>query len=315
VSPKGLHDTPLRLAATYSIVARDTDTGEIGIAVQSHYFAVGTSVVWAEPGVGAVASQAFLNPAYGREGLDLLREGLGPDAAVRRLLAEDAGSELRQVAMVDAAGNVAVHTGQLCVEAAGHRVGDGFAVQGNMLHSDEVWDAMAEAFSASRERLPERLVAALSAAERAGGDVRGRQSAALLVVSGRRSERPWEEARIDLRVDDHRDPVAELERLLVIQRATETFDAGMKIFQSGDPAGALEQLAQASALRPTDPQIHFLSGVVLLNAGRKSDAIAALRRACSSDPGWLQLLLRLVPSGLVPDDPALIEALEKTRDH
>jgi uncharacterized Ntn-hydrolase superfamily protein len=305
--------TPLRLAATYSIVARDVATGEIGVAVQSHYFAVGTSVAWAEPGVGAVATQAFFNPAFGPVGLRLLREGCGPEAVIDRLLADDAGRELRQLALVDAHGKVAVHTGKLCVACAGHRVGDGFSVQGNMLRSEGVWDAMAAAYAAGRGELPERLVAALAATERAGGDVRGRQSAALLVVSGRRSERPWEERRIDLRVDDHRDPVTELARLLVIQRATEAFDAGMQAFQGGDPAGALERLAQARALHPDEPQFHFWAGVVALNAGRPGEAIAPLRRAGAADSGWLQLLLRLVPSGLVPDDPALIAKLADSR--
>jgi len=302
----------IRFTATYSIVARDAASGDLGVAVQSHYFSVGSSVSWAEAGVGAVATQAFGNPAYGRLGLERLRHGESPDDALRALLAADEGRELRQVAMVDARGRVAVHTGRVCVVEAGHEAGDGFSVQGNMLRSNEVWGAMARAYREAEGDLAERMLAALIAGEAGGGDVRGRQSAAMRVVSGESGEQPKDERSVDLRVDDHEDPLGELSRLLNVHRATQLMEQAMETFQAGDSEGALAALARARELRTGDPQIHFWEGITLARAGRIDEACASLAVAYAADPGWKELVRRLVPLGMVPNDPALVDRL--TRD-
>jgi uncharacterized Ntn-hydrolase superfamily protein len=298
-----------RFAATYSIVARDPVTGQLGVAGQSHYFAVGSSVSWAEAGVGAVATQAFGDPAYGVRGLDRLRDGTGASEVLQSLVAEDDGREIRQVAIVDSGGGVAVHTGRACVAEAGHYTGDGFSVQGNMLRTEGVVGAMAEAFEIARGDLDARMLAALVAAEHAGGDVRGRQSAAMLVVGAQRSDRPWDHIEIDLRVDDHPDPLLELRRLLGIARANQLLDRGLAQFQSGHPVDALALLTQAREANPTDPQTCFWTGVVLIHLDRLDDAQQMLRVAYAADPGWRELLRRLAALGLVPNDVELIERL------
>jgi uncharacterized Ntn-hydrolase superfamily protein len=298
-----------RLAATYSIVARDPETGELGVAVQSHYFAVGASVSWAEAGVGAIATQAFGNPAFGPLGLAQLRDGAKADDTLRQLLSDDEGRELRQVAIVDYGGSVAVHTGKACVAASGHHTGDGYAVQGNMLRSDGTWEKMAHAFESAAGELAARMLVALEAAESAGGDVRGRQSAALRVVSGRRSPEPWNETRFDVRVDDHADPLSELGRLLDIQRANHLLDTAMEASQQGNPEQALAALDAARGLRPGDPQLAFWTGIVHIRAGHYDAALESLGTAYAADPGWRELLRRLVPLGLVPNDPELLERL------
>src|SRR5215212_6385180 len=195
-------------AVTYSIVARDGETGDLGVAVQTRFFAVGQTVPWAKPGVGAVATQAFADRRYGALGIELLAAGRSPSQALDELTAADAEAHVRQVGILAADGRAAAHTGRDCVPSAGHVTGDGFTVQANMMRSDEVWPAMAEAFTAARGALHWRLLAALDAAEAAGGDFRGRQSAAVLVVRGEPSERPWDDKLLELRADDHPDPLA-----------------------------------------------------------------------------------------------------------
>lgn len=299
----------MRLTATYSIVARDEATGELGVGVQSHYFAVGAVVPWAEAGVGAVATQAFSDPGYGPRALDELRGGGTPTGVLNALLTRDEGRESRQVAVVDTVGRIAVHTGKGCVEAAGHRTGDGYAVQGNMLRSDGAWDAMAAAYEAADAGLAERLLAALEAAERAGGDVRGRQSAALLVVSGKGGNCPWDEKRIDLRVDDARDPLGELRRLLGIEHANASMDRALDALRGADIAAALKELAAARELRPKDPYIQFWGGVVHMYAGQAQAARESFQAAHAADPGWTELLRRLVPAGVLPSPPPLLGQL------
>lgn len=205
---------------TYSIAARDPRTGELGAAVQSHWFAAGELVPWAEAGVGAVATQALVGVGYGPLGLDLMRGGKRAPQALRALLAADEGEMHRQVAMVDPAGEVAAHTGSRCLREAGHRTGDGYSVQANMMLRDTVWDAMAEAFEKSTGPLTYRLLAALDAAEAEGGDVRGRQAAGILVVKDAPSGRPWEDVVVHLRVDDHPAPLEELRRLVTSSSPT-----------------------------------------------------------------------------------------------
>jgi uncharacterized Ntn-hydrolase superfamily protein len=304
---------PGPLAATYSIVARDPSTGEIGVAVQSHYFSVGSAVPWAEPGVGAVATQAFAEVGYGPRGLALLREGSSASEALAKLTGEDAGRELRQVAIVDGAGRVAVHTGRSCIAAAGHVEGRGYSVQGNMLRSDAVWKAMGRAYETAGGDLAERLLAALEAAEGAGGDIRGRQSAALLVVSGKRTERPWEERRVELRIEDHPDPLVELRRLLALARAYRLMSRASAVAASGELDAARELFLEAQKIHPDNPELSFWAGVTLARAGRLAEALDLLRAAYRADPGWRELLRRLPPSGLLPADPELLERLTSER--
>src|SRR3989440_12752975 len=217
---------PLRPAHTFSIVARDPETGELGVAVQSHWFSVGSNVAWAEAGVGAIATQSFIDPSYGRDGLDLMRGGASAEEALKSLLAKDEGRDVRQVAMIDARGRVAAHTGAKCIEAAGDHVGRNYSVQANLMSNARVWPAMARAFETTKGDLADRMLAALDAAQAAGGDIRGRQSAAIVVVTGKPTGKPWADRIFDLRVDDHPEPLKELRRLLTFQRAYKHLDTG-----------------------------------------------------------------------------------------
>jgi uncharacterized Ntn-hydrolase superfamily protein len=294
---------------TYSIVARDPETGDLGVAVQSHFFAVGVVVGWAEAGVGAVATQSLVEPAYGPRGLELMRRGRGAGEALSELLAADAEAEVRQVGMVDAGGGVAVHTGERCIEAAGHRSGDGWSVQANMMRSEGVPGAMAEVFQDASGPLAERMLAALDAAEAQGGDIRGRQSASLLVKAGSASGRRFEDVGVDLRVDDHPDPLGELRRLLTLKRAYDRVEAGDELAGRGDMDGALREYAAAHEIQPDNVELAFWHGVTLAGAGREDEARPLLHKAFAEHDGWRELLLRLPAAGLFPEDRELIERL------
>jgi uncharacterized Ntn-hydrolase superfamily protein len=298
---------------TYSIVARDPRSGELGVAVQSHWFAVGPIVPWAEAGVGAVATQSFVEPAYGPRALARLRAGGAAPEVLAALVGEDPGEATRQVAIVDAAGRVAVHTGPRCVAAAGHLVGDGFAVQANMMTSDAVWPAMARAFTSSAGPLAERLLAALDAAEAAGGDVRGRQSAALVVVAPRGHDRPWPgpggDRPVDLRVDDHLTPLVELRRLLLRHRAYEHMNQGDGHMERSDYGAASAAYRAAASLVPDEPELVFWHGVALISAGRIDDGAALLGPIVAADARFATLLGRLPAAGLLPDEPELLRRL------
>jgi uncharacterized Ntn-hydrolase superfamily protein len=278
---------------TYSIVARDTASGELGIAVQSRFFAAGRIVPFIEPGVGAIATQAFTNPRYGSEGLRLLGEGMAPEDALDRLRREDPNSALRQVAILDARGRMAVHTGARCVAAAGHAIGDSCTAQANMMRRDTVWSAMVRAFEEAAGALAERLLAALEAAEREGGDLRGAQAAALIVVSDRRRN-------IDLRVDDHPDPLGEIRRLLAYTRAHSTAEAALAKLTAGNAADALIDLKACCEAYPDEPEFLTRYGFALLAAGQVDAARVTLTRACTINPGWGELVLRLADAGVVP---------------
>ncbi|HET9480312.1 MAG TPA: DUF1028 domain-containing protein, partial [Candidatus Polarisedimenticolia bacterium] len=242
--------SPVRPAHTYSIVARDPVTGDLGVAVQSHWFSVGALVPWAEAGVGAIATQSFVRVEYGPDGLALMREGVPAPEALRRLVAADEGREVRQVAMIDSTGRVAAHTGSRCIQAAGHTVGKDHSVQANLMLDSGVWPAMGRAFETSNGDLAERMLAALEAAEAMGGDIRGRQSAAILVVRGRKSERPWSDRLLDLRVEDHAEPIRELRRLVTLWRAYERMNAGDLAVEKNDVDGAVREYAAAEAMVP-----------------------------------------------------------------
>jgi uncharacterized Ntn-hydrolase superfamily protein len=297
---------------TYSIVARDPATGQLGVAVQSHWFSVGPIVPWAEAGVGAVATQSFVDPSYGPLGLELMRAGRTARDALAALLAADGTPDVRQVAMVDARGNVAAHTGDRAIAAAGDRVGNGYSVQANLMLRPTVPDAMARAYEASTGDLAERLLAALEAAQAEGGDIRGQQSAALLVVAGTGTGRPWADRLFDLRVEDHPDPLAELRRLVTVARAYHHMNSGDEALALDDIDGALRAYSAAERVLPdeaTNGEIPFWIGVTLAGVGRVEQALPYFTRAFTQDANWIELVDRLVPAGLLPDDPALIRRI------
>jgi uncharacterized Ntn-hydrolase superfamily protein len=208
-----------KVVATYSIVACDLEAGQWGVAVQSKFLAVGSVVPWAEPQVGAIATQSWANPRYGPDGLALLRQGHSAEETVSMLTAADEGRDHRQLGIVDGLGRAATFTGGKCNEWAGGRTGDRYAAQGNILVSQETVDALAETFEGNAHlELPERLVECLAAAQAAGGDRRGQQSASLLVVERDAGYANLSDTVVDLRVDDHPRPIAELRRLFALHR-------------------------------------------------------------------------------------------------
>jgi uncharacterized Ntn-hydrolase superfamily protein len=284
------------------------------VAVQSHFFSVGSVVSWAEAGVGAVATQSMVERSYGPRGLELMRDGESAPGSLQRLLSEDEQAAVRQVAMVDSGGRVAVHTGPRCIKEAGHRVGEQVSAQANIMERDTVPAAMVRAYSeATGGGLAERLVAALEAAEREGGDLRGRQSAALLVVAGRATGDPGADLVADLRVDDHPDPVGELGRLLVLHGAYRRAEAGDELAAAGDTDGALAEYEAAHRAVPENAELAFWHGVALAANGRDDEAAPILRRAFQTHAGWTELLERLPAAGLFPDDPERIARLAGTR--
>ncbi len=300
---------PTRPVHTYSIVARDERTGELGVAVQSHWFAIGPLVPWAEAGVGAVATQSFVDPSYGPLGLALMKAGRsGPDT-LRGLLAADENREVRQVAILDVRGEVAAHTGSKCIPMAGHHVGRGYSVQANLMLDARVWPAMSEAFEKSRGDLAERMLAALEAAQAAGGDIRGKQSAALIVVAGKASGKPGQDRPFDLRVDDHPEPVAELRRLARLQRAYNLMNEGDLAVERKDAEGALRAYAGAEALVPDNAEMAFWHAVALVNMKRVDESLPLFRRAFAADPHWRDLAPRLIGAGLLPDDKPALERI------
>ena len=301
--------SPPRPVHTYSIVARDPATGELGVAVQSHWFSVGSLVPWAEAGVGAVATQSFVDPSYGPLGLGLMRAGRSAPEALAGLLAADEGREVRQVAMVDAQGRVAAHTGKKCIAEAGQRVGQGFSAQANLMFRAEVWPAMAGAFEQAKGDLAERMLQALEAAQKAGGDIRGQQSAALLVVPGKATGRPWADRVFDLRVEDHPRPLQELRRLLTVARAYNHMNAGDLAVERKDVEGALREYAAAERLVPDGAEMIYWHAVALVGVGRLEESLPLFARAFRLDPGWRALTPRLPASGLLPDDAAVIRRI------
>jgi uncharacterized Ntn-hydrolase superfamily protein len=290
---------------TYSIVARDPATGELGVAVQTRWFNVGAGVPWAEPGVGAVATQSFTKESYGPLGLALMREGASASEALQALLADDPDREVRQVGMVDAAGRSAAFTGGRCVEAAGHLTADGVSIQANMMERPTVWPAMAEAYRSTDGPLADRLIAALRAAEAEGGDVRGRQSAALLVVPA--TGAAWA-IRYDLRVEDDRAPLDELARLLRVARAYEAFDRSEAPAMAGDLAAAAAAMEEAHELAPDDDQITLWTALMFAGTGRTAEARRLFTEARLAEPRGAEHLRRFLGAGHLP--PAVGPAIE-----
>jgi uncharacterized Ntn-hydrolase superfamily protein len=305
----GTDPTPLRPVHTFSIVARDPATGELGVAVQSHWFSVGPIVPWAEAGIGAIATQSFVDPSYGRNGLDLMRGGKSAPEALKELLAKDEAREVRQVAMIDMQGRVDAWTGKNDIQAAGHIVGKDFSVQANLMLNDKVWPAMAQAFENTKGDLAERMLAALDAAQAAGGDIRGRQSAAIIVVSGKPTGQPWKDRTFDLRVDDSPQPLQELRRLVMLQRAYNHMNAGDLAVEKKDNEGALREYAAAEKLVPSSVEMIYWHAVALVNMGRVDESLPLFRKVFAKDPNWITLTPRLPKSGLLPDDPKVIERI------
>jgi len=281
-------------AHTYSIVARDPKTGEMGVGVQSHYFSVGSVVDWGASGVGVVATQSFVNKSFGLRGLELMKQGKTPEEALSILLDDDDGKNVRQVALLDAHGRVAVHTGSKCIKYAGHETGDNFSVQANMMLKDTVWPAMALAFEKNKNiPLPERILKALEAAESEGGDIRGRQSAAILIVKGEPVENEWDDPFIDLRVEDHPEPLEELSRLLKLRRAYEIMDKGDVALEKGDEDEALKAFSSAREMCPNNIEMKYWTAISLANIKRFNDALPLFKEIFTIDDNWRILTERL----------------------
>jgi uncharacterized Ntn-hydrolase superfamily protein len=288
------HRTKEPLAHTFSIVARDSATGELGVAVQSHWFSVGTTVSWAEAGVGAVATQSFVNKSFGIRGLNLLRNGLTAQQALDSLLATDEGRDVRQVAIVDAKGNIATHTGKNCIDYAGHVKGTNFSVQANMMLTSKVPQAMADAFEQNKEKpLAERMLMALEAAQKAGGDIRGQQSAALLVVPGKSEGKPWDERTVDLRVDDSPAPIKELRRLYTVHTAYQHMNNGDLAVEKNDMAGAMNEYNAAMKLFPQNLEMQYWTAITLANNNQVEKALPILKKVFAKDANWKELTRRL----------------------
>jgi len=316
--PEGV---PARPVATYSIVARDGETGRLGVAVQSHWFDVGGVVPWAKAGVGAVATQSLVRVEYGPEGLALMEEGVVPREALAQLVEADNGRAYRQVAMMNADGQMAQHTGDLCIGVAEmaygqHANGSFWACQANMMNTEDVPAEMARAFARSRGDFAGRLLAALEAGEMAGGDIRGMQSAAILIVEGEPVKEDWQGVALDISVEDHPRPLLELERLLNLHQAYEHMNAGDEAIETGDVEAALEEYNAAMLLAPDNAEMVFWTAVSLASVGRADEAEPLFARVYAN-PGegnWRELLRRLPDSDLFPDDPALLERMLSAGD-
>jgi uncharacterized Ntn-hydrolase superfamily protein len=300
---------PLRPVHTYSIVARDAATGELGAAVQSHWFSVGSNVIWAEPGIGAVATQSFIEPSYGPLGLQLMRSGKTAKQALTSLLAADAHENVRQVGMVDADGNVSNHTGDKAIIEFCDMTGDGFAVQANLMWKPTVCSAMFEAFEIATGDLAERMLVALEAAEGEGGDIRGKQSVALLVVSGDISQPAWSGRIFDLRIEDHAEPLPEMRRLLIMARAYRLMNEGDEHMTNGEVEKAVVAYSSAEALVPDSHEMVFWHAATLAADGRVDESLPLFRKAFDMWPLWRELVQRLPASDLLPDDPELMEKI------
>ncbi len=296
------------LAHTFSIVARDAKTGEMGVAVQSHWFSVGSIVTWAEAGVGAIATQSFVDPGYGQRGLELLKRGMPAPDVLKQLVGADAQQDVRQVAIIDAQGRVAAHTGAKAIAAAGHHVGDQYSVQANLMANAKVWPAMADAYEHATGDLADRLLAALDAAQSVGGDIRGRQSAAILIVKPISTGKPWSGADrvFDLRVDDHAEPLVELRRLVRLQRAYNRANRGDELMSEQKVDDALKEYAAAASIAPEIVELPFWQAVTLASIGREAEAAPIFAAVFRKEPAWADLVPRLPAAGLLPDDKALI---------
>ena len=331
MQPSRAQDRPLRPVHTFSIVAFDPATGQMGVAVQSHWFAVGGEVPWGEAGVGAVATQSFIDPSYGPLGLNLMRAGKSAPDALSGLLIADEACSVRQVAMVDAQGRVATFTGAKDIQPAGGIAGSAmnrplsvqcggqhggwivtgknYAVQANLMINDKIWPAMSKAYESTKGDLAERMLAALDAAQAAGGDVRGRQSAAIVIVPAKGTGKPWQDYVFNLRVDDSPEPLKELRRLVTLQRAYNHMNAGDKAIELHDNAGALREYGAAEQLVPDNAEMIYWHAVALANMGRVEESLPLFKKVFAMDHNWVDLTGRLPQAGLLPDKPELIQRI------
>lgn len=294
---------------TYSIVARDPETRQMGVAVQSHWFSVGAVVPWIEAGIGVVATQSFVEVSYGPLGLDLMRAGKSAPQALKALIEIDPERDVRQVAMIDSQGQVAVHTGKSCISETGHIVGDQYSVQANLMLENTVPEAMAKAYQSTPGDLIDRLLSALEAAEKEGGDIRGRQSAAIIVVTGKPTGQSWKDRIVDLRVEDHPDPVSELKRLVKVHRAYEHMNRGDEYLAEGNVEGALKEYSTAEQLSPDNLEMAFWHAVTLASLDRVDESLPLFKRVFEGDYNWALLVPRLPKSGLLPDNPEVIQKI------
>jgi uncharacterized Ntn-hydrolase superfamily protein len=300
---------PVRPAHTFSIVALDKATGELGVAVQSHWFSVGSSVPWAESGVGAVATQSFIDPSYGALGLELMRAGKSAPETLAALLKADRNESARQVGMVDAAGRAAAHTGSTCIAEAGQFIGDGFSCQANMMLKNTVWKAMAAAFQAAKGELVDRLVAALEAAQKEGGDIRGRQSAAIIVVKGRSSGVWWKDRVYDLRVEDNPDPIGEIKRLVRLNKAYNHMNRGDEFLTADKTREAMAEYTKGMEIYPDNPEMIFWPAVTLASTGQVEQSLPLFKKVFAADVRWAELLRRLPAAGQFPKDEKLLKRI------
>lgn len=284
---------------TYSIVAKDSITGDMAVAVQSHWFSVGSVVTYGKAGVGVVATQSLVNPSYGPKGLALMEQGLTPKQALDVLLKNDSGEMYRQVAFLNHKGAVATHTGNKCIDEAGHKQGKYFSVQANMMLKNTVWDAMANAFQSNNGDLSERVLAALKAAEIEKGDIRGKQSAAILIVKGEATGNSWEDVIMDLRVDDNREPLQELERLMKVHKAYGFMNKGDLAMEVGDSQKAENLYLEAQKLFPDNTEMKYWYAINLLNNKDFDKAYLILKTIFNKDKNWKTLTGRLVKSELL----------------
>ena len=299
----------MRPISTYSIVALDETTGELGVAVQSHWFSVGFLVPWAKAGVGAVATQSFVKVDYGPDGLQLMESGITAVDALKTLTSKDDGEAVRQVGMIDIKGNVAAHTGSRCIKYAGHIVGKNYSVQANMMANGTVPKAMAAAFEKTKGDLADRMMAALEAAEAEGGDIRGKQSAAMVIVSGEPSGVDWKDTKLSLRIEDHPTPLIELKRLIRVHRAYQHANMGDHYMETEEIDKALIEYSKAAEYYPENAELPYWSAVALANGGRLEEALPVFQSVFQRNPDLKTMTPRLVKSGLLPDDESLIRKI------
>ena len=299
----------MRPISTYSIVALDETTGELGVAVQSHWFSVGFLVPWAKAGVGAVATQSFVKVDYGPDGLQLMESGITAVDALKTLTSKDDGEAVRQVGMIDIKGNVAAHTGSRCIKYAGHIVGENYSVQANMMANGTVPKAMAVAFEKTKGDLADRMMAALEAAEAEGGDIRGKQSAAMVIVSGEPSGVDWKDTKLSLRIEDHPTPLIELKRLIRVHRAYQHANMGDHYMETEEIDKALIEYSKAAEYYPENAELPYWSAVALANGGRLEEALPVFQSVFQRNPDLKTMTPRLVKSGLLPDDKSLISKI------
>ena len=298
-----------RPISTYSIVAYDEKTGELGVAVQSHWFSVGSVVPWAKAGVGAVATQSFVKVEYGPNGLELMEKGLTAQETLDSLVSQDTGSAVRQVGMVDVNGVVAVHTGEKCIEFAGHKTGKNFTVQANIMASPAVWPLMAMTFEQTEGDLAERMMVALEAAQAEGGDLRGKQSASMLIVSGTPTGVSWKDVVLDLRVEDHPEPLKQLRRLIRINRAYRHANAGDLYMETGKVESALVEYGLSSKLYPENPELKYWAAVTLVGEGRIEEALPMFGEVFRRAPELKIMTPRIISSGLLPNEKKVLDQI------